>query len=112
MALPSSVATLTNTAPASSEPRLRTEPNTPSVWQRRRYAATQMLLFRRAICTEVFGAGNFSEHFGPGRNWNPAIADDLIRVHRDSRARQDSFRPAPRSVNSCSPRLVSLNSLP
>ena len=36
MALPSSNATLTNTAPASSAPRLRTAPKIPSVWQRRR----------------------------------------------------------------------------
>ena len=41
------VATLTNTAPASSAPRLRTAPKIPSVWQRRRYAATHMLDFNR-----------------------------------------------------------------
>ena len=41
------VAILTNTAPASSAPRLRTAPKIPSVWQRRRYAATHMLDFNR-----------------------------------------------------------------
>ena len=34
--LPSSSATLTNTAPASSAPRRRTAPKMPSVWQRRK----------------------------------------------------------------------------
>jgi hypothetical protein len=42
---------LTNTAPASSAPRLRTAPNTPSVWQRRKYAATHMLDFNRMVAT-------------------------------------------------------------
>src|SRR5690242_15452699 len=47
MALPSSSATFTNTAPASSAPRRRTAPNTPSPWQRRKYAATQIADFNR-----------------------------------------------------------------
>ena len=38
---------VTNTAPASSAPRRRTAPKTPSLWQRRRYAATHMLDFNR-----------------------------------------------------------------
>src|SRR5262249_47132354 len=47
MALPSSSTTFTNTAPASSAPRRRTAPNTPSFWQRRKYAPTQIADFNR-----------------------------------------------------------------